>query len=147
MKEQEVKNHIDRVKSELDSLLANGDRDSIVKSIVLLNQTWDVLFKRDDGLRLTKWFQEIWMDETAKGEHHIFAGIRSVEEVITKAKLIRHAFFRLENDLPPELCLAGLNNISEMQLSQTAFQAFLEREAENGDKIVSRINEITNSYA
>ncbi|MCL2718572.1 MAG: hypothetical protein FWE14_07300 [Lachnospiraceae bacterium] len=142
MKEQTIKNHIAAIHQELDSYLAAGDRESIMKSIALLNQTWGNFFNKDDGIRYTYLFQKIWMDEVARGEHQVFAGIHSVEEVLRKIKLIRHAFFRLENDFPLEMCLEGLQNISEMKLSQTAFQALLEREIENGAKVTARINEM-----
>ena len=147
MREQELKRHIAGIRNELDTLLAAGDRESILKTIALLKQTWHVVFSKDDGIRYTAWFQDIWMEEMVKGEVSIFEGIHSVDEVLNKANLTRHALFRLENDFPLDLCLDALDTISGQGISQTAFNQFLEREIENSDKVLARINEITASFS
>jgi len=146
MREQEMKKHIAGIHNELDSFLAIGDRDSIIKSMALLTQLWQVLHRKDDGIRYTSWYQTIWVEEVAKGEQHIFNGVHSVKEVLYKAKLIRHALYRLENDFPLEYCIEAIKTMSEMNLSQTALRIILDQETENSDKILARINEITESY-
>jgi len=146
MREHEMKRHIAGIHNELDSFLAIGDRDSIIKSMALLSQLWDVLYKKDDGIRYTFWFQNIWVEEVAKGEPHIFNGVHSVKDVLNKAKLIRHSLYKLENDFPLEYCLEAIKTIFDMNLSQTALRIILEQETEKSDKILERINEITTNF-
>jgi len=143
MKNQDIIKKIAELHTELNTYLAIGDRESLVKSVALLNNTWDVLINKDDGLRYTYRLLTLWMDEVSRSEHSILSGVHSVNAVIEKCKLIRHAFFRLENDFPSDMCLEGLKIISDMHLSQTAFQDFLKREVEDGEKVILRISEIT----
>ena len=146
MKEQELTKNIAGIRRELDDFLAAGDRESIMKSIVFLNNTWELVFRKDDGIRHTYLLQKIWVDEMARNEPSIFADIHSVFDVLTKCRLLRHAIYRLENDFPLDLCLEAIQTISAMNLSNTAFQEISKRWAEDGDKVLARINEISDTY-
>ena len=146
MKNQEIEKRISEIRAELNNYLAIGSRESIMKSIAILEQTWGGIINKDDGIRLTSWFQKLWVHEIARGENHIFTNIHSIDDVINKYNFVRHAFFRLENDFPTESCLEALHTLSNYGLSPTAFQEFLEQEIEDGDKVITRISEITSGY-
>lgn len=146
LKEREIENQISNIHKEIDHYLTAGDRESIMKLIVILDRTWDVLLRKDDGLRYTYLFKNIWIDETARGEHSIFTDVSGVGDILKKCRLIRHAFFRLENDFPPELCIEAMQIISGYQLSKTAFHQLLDL-TEDREKIINRINEISLNYA
>ena len=147
MTEQNIKANIAAIRAELDTYFAIGDRDSLIKSIALTDQSWEELFRKDDGLRYSYLFQKIWMDETARGEDSIFADVRSVADVEKKHRLLRHALFRLENDYPVDMCLEALHTLSTMHLSNTALRIILEQHVEDGDKVLARIGEISAMHA
>jgi hypothetical protein len=146
MTNNEMHNQISLIHRELDSLLAAGDRDSIMKSIALTGKVSQLLCRKDDGIRYVVFFQNIWMEEQTRSEYSIFTNIHSVEDVLRKSRLVRHAFFRLENDFPDDLCIEALQTISRLNISNTAFQKILEAEIEDNEKIISRINEISQGY-
>lgn len=143
MSNQELKEEIHKIHNELDVLLNAGDRDSIMKSIVLLNRVWEPILKKDDGIRRVYLFQKIWVDEMARGEPSIFTDIRSVLDVIRKNRLIRQAFFRLENDFPVEVCIEAMQTISDLNLSNTAFREILSREIEDEEKVIANMKRIS----
>jgi hypothetical protein len=143
MTNQELKTEISKIRDELDGLLAVCDRESIMKSIVLLNRAAEIIFNKDDGIRRVYLFQKIWTAEMACGEPSIFADVRSVSDVVRKNRLIRQAFFRLENDFPAELCIEAMQVISDFNLSNSAFREILAMEIEDEDKVIARIGEIS----
>ncbi|MCL2252825.1 MAG: hypothetical protein FWC09_00095 [Lachnospiraceae bacterium] len=132
---------------ELDALLSSGDSHSLLKSIKLLNETDAELFQNDDGIRYTYLFQKIWLTEVAQGEKSIFTNVRNVEDVMYKLQLVRHSFFRLENDFPLELCLESIKLICDLDISNTAFNEIVTRYTEDSDKIIARIHEVNAKYA
>jgi hypothetical protein len=152
MTNSEINQNITKLHAEIDSYLAVGDRESLLKTIVMLDSLWETYFRRDDGLRYTYSFQRIWMDEqafsTSQGEAitSIFADVGSVAEVVRKNRLIRHALFRLENDFPDELCLEALQTIATMELSDIALREFLNS-VEDSEKVIARIAELTRGHA
>ncbi|MCL2252827.1 MAG: hypothetical protein FWC09_00105 [Lachnospiraceae bacterium] len=138
-----MKKTITKIHHQLDVLLSMGDRESLVKMSGLLEQTWAVLLRKDDGLRYARMFKNIWMNEVVKGEQDIFNGVHSVNDILEKCRLVRHALFRLENDFPPDLCLEAIQIISDFGLSETAIREFLSGRIEDGDRVIARIKEIT----
>jgi hypothetical protein len=145
MTDMEIKKQVTAVRAELDGYLADGSREAIMKSILLLQSLWDVLVTFDYTVSQTYLFQKIWMDEQAKGEESILADVRSVDDVKEKHRMIRHALFRLENDFPDDLCLEALQVLSELRLSSTAFQEMLSRCTEDSTAILTRISQLTQS--
>jgi hypothetical protein len=150
MTNSEIQKNITKIRAELDSYLAVGDRESLMKTIVMLGSLWVTYFNRDDGLRYTYSFQKIWMDEQTASTNKeaeapsIFSDVHSVADVVRKSRLIRHALFRLENDFPDELCLEALQTISALNLSEIAFRTLLSG-VEDSDKVLARIAELTNT--
>jgi hypothetical protein len=143
MTNTDIKKSIDILRTEIDALLAVGDREAIMKSIAILGGVWPILVRNDDALRYVYCLQQIWMDEMARGEQSVFADIHSVDEAYEKFRAVRHCFFRLENDFPAELCLEALQNIAALNLSQTAFRMMLEQEIEDTAKVIARIGELS----
>lgn len=143
MTNQVLKVKISKIRAELDALLACGDRESLLKVAALLNHVWEPVFRKDDGIRRTHLFQRIWTDEMAHGESSIFADISSVNDVIRKNRLIRQAFFRLENDFPIDMCVEAIQVISDFNLSDTAFREILAMDIEDEGKVIARIGEIS----
>jgi hypothetical protein len=145
MTNADIKKNVGHLRAEIDALLAAGDRESLMKAIAILGGVWPTLIRNDDGLRYVFYLQQIWMDEMARGEQSVFADIHSVSEGFEKFRMVRHCFFRLENDFPDELCLEALQNIAALNLSQTAFRRMLEQEIEDPAKVTARIASLTSS--
>jgi hypothetical protein len=146
MTNEDIQNNITLLHTELDARLAAGDRESMMKSIAILNSTWPGLFRIDDGIRVVYFLLRIWMDEMVRGEPSVLADVHSVSEAMEKDRLIRHCFWRLENDFPAEFCLEALQNIAPRSFSDTAFRQYLDGVEDSG-KVTARIAELSKGNA
>jgi hypothetical protein len=142
MTNNEITEQVASVRAKLETALAAGDRESIMRSIALLNKTSGVVVTKDFGIFAVRAFQNIWIEEEAQGEPSIFAGVGSLAEVLDKFRVIRHSFFRLENDFPDDLCMEAMQALFALNLSNTAFRILLNQIVENPDAVYTRINEI-----
>ncbi len=142
MHDSVMRKRITALHEEMDTLLMKGDIESYIQIAKKMQAIWVSYLTKDVGLRYLYSFIDIWRQETMKGEHTILDGIKSVEEIIQKYRRIRFALRRLENDLPLELCLEGMQWIADMQLSNTAFRYLLPGTVEDEDKIIARMQAI-----
>lgn len=145
MRDCDMQKMIMRLHKEIDLLLGEGGKEAYMRLNKLLESTWTVLFQKDIGLHCIVMFCDIWRLETVRGEHTILEGVGSVEEAIRKYRNIRFALLRLENDFSLELCMEGIRFITDIQLSNSAFQYILPLTVEDSDKVVLKISEITST--
>ncbi|MDR2888324.1 MAG: hypothetical protein LBV33_00595 [Lachnospiraceae bacterium] len=146
MRDSDIKAQINQKRAEMNKLLEKGDFASYMQISKEVDKIWRVVLNKDCGLRYLYTFIAIWRNEKVLGERTILEGIKNVDELVEKCRVIRHAMRRLENDFPDELCLEAISNIADMQLSKTAFQFLLPSVVEDEQKVMRRISEINELY-
>lgn len=146
MRDCDMQKMIMHLHEEIDLLLGEGSKEAYMRLNKKLELIWSVLIKKDIGLYCMSMFCDIWRLEMVRGERTILDGVDSVGEAIRKYRNIRFALLRLENDFPIELCLEGIQYITDIELSNSAFQFLLPVIVEDSDKVIARISEITQEY-
>ncbi len=143
MQNSVMRKKIASLHEEMDALLRKGDMEAYIQISKKMEAMWIGYLNKDAGLRYLYTFINIWRLEAMKGEHSILNGIKSIEELLQKYRVIRFALRRLENDLPQELCLEGVQWIAEMQLSNTAFRYLLPGTVEDEKKVIEYMQMIS----
>ncbi len=146
MRNDDMRRLIAGLHKEIDVLLEQRSREAYIGLLELLERTWEQLFSKDIGLQCICMFADIWRMEVVKGEHTILEDVTSVEEAIQKYRTLRFALLRLANDLPVELCIEGMQYISDVQLSSTALNYLLPLTVEDEAKVLANIERISREY-
>jgi len=141
---------INELKSEINTRLQKELNFVQMKELIL----WMVksiefqrLYKKDKQLKAFKFCTDIWLNEKKdmdlfERQGDIFFGVQSLEDIERKIQVAKFLMFRLENNVPYELCTDVVDEVMAYQYSPYALSCIVVEGTEEPLSNLLKLSEV-----
>ncbi len=141
MKREERSKVVNEIKEEINSGLMDLDLYKVKNLVLWMLQSseYQKVKMNDEQLMRLDLFADIWRQEKSdlyafEMQGDIFAGVASLDEIDKKYQCAKLAIWRIENKVPYEYCVEGIECLEKYQYSAYAIYRILLRESKNHEK-------------